>query len=224
MGHAGAIVSGSSGTAAGQEGGPRGRRRQGRQDADRDRRPDARDHARAAPPDPSARQRDRVATAGRRLAASPAVVAVWSCRVPASALLGHARCRPRGTLVGMLSATASAPSCPGPTTASGDAVEPPAGSRWWRGAVVGVLTGLASLVVVVGPGGARLAGRAAVGAATGGRPPERGPRCGCWCPGRTWPSVTSATISLVPRSGWPCSSAVAWLGAREADGRRVHRR
>ena len=33
MGHAGAIVSGSSGTAAGQEGGPRGRRRQGRQDA-----------------------------------------------------------------------------------------------------------------------------------------------------------------------------------------------
>ena len=44
MGHAGAIVSGSSGTAAGQEGGPRGRRRQGRQDAVRDRRPDARDH------------------------------------------------------------------------------------------------------------------------------------------------------------------------------------
>ena len=37
MGHAGAIVSGSSGTAAGQEGGPRGRRRQGRQDAVRDR-------------------------------------------------------------------------------------------------------------------------------------------------------------------------------------------
>ena len=44
MGHAGAIVSGSSGTAAGQAGGPRGRRRQGRQDAVRDRRPDARDH------------------------------------------------------------------------------------------------------------------------------------------------------------------------------------
>ena len=38
MGHAGAIVSGSSGTAAGQEGSPRGRRRQGRQDAVRDRR------------------------------------------------------------------------------------------------------------------------------------------------------------------------------------------
>ena len=42
MGHAGAIVSGSSGTAAGQEGGARGRRRQGRQDAARDRPPDAR--------------------------------------------------------------------------------------------------------------------------------------------------------------------------------------
>ena len=45
MGHAGAIVSGSSGTAAGQEGGPRGRRRQGRQDAVRDRRADAGDPA-----------------------------------------------------------------------------------------------------------------------------------------------------------------------------------
>ena len=45
MGHAGAIVSGSSGTAAGEEGGPRGRRRQGRQDAVRDRRADAGDPA-----------------------------------------------------------------------------------------------------------------------------------------------------------------------------------
>ena len=45
MGHAGAIVSGSLGHGAGQEGGPRGRRRQGRQDAVRDRRPHARDHA-----------------------------------------------------------------------------------------------------------------------------------------------------------------------------------
>ena len=45
MGHAGAIVSGSSGTAAGEAGGPRGRRRQGRQDAERDRPADARDHA-----------------------------------------------------------------------------------------------------------------------------------------------------------------------------------
>ena len=43
MGHAGAIVSGSSGTAAGEEGGPGGRRRQGRQDADRDRQAGARD-------------------------------------------------------------------------------------------------------------------------------------------------------------------------------------
>ena len=43
MGHAGAIVSGSSGTAAGEEGGPRGRGRQGRQDADRDGEAGARD-------------------------------------------------------------------------------------------------------------------------------------------------------------------------------------
>ena len=41
MGHAGAIVSGSAGTAAGQEGGPRSRRCQGRQDAQRDGRADA---------------------------------------------------------------------------------------------------------------------------------------------------------------------------------------
>ena len=45
MGHAGAIVSGSLGHGAGEEGGPRGRRRQGRQDAVRDRLADARDHA-----------------------------------------------------------------------------------------------------------------------------------------------------------------------------------
>ena len=50
MGHAGAIVSGSSGTAAGQEGGPRGRRRQGRQDPVRDRPPDARDRLRLTAP------------------------------------------------------------------------------------------------------------------------------------------------------------------------------
>ena len=34
MGHAGAIISGSAGTAGRQEGGPRGRGRQGRQDAE----------------------------------------------------------------------------------------------------------------------------------------------------------------------------------------------
>ena len=50
MGHAGAIVSGSSGTAAGEEGGPRGRRREGRQDAVRDRPADAGD-----PPGPLSR-------------------------------------------------------------------------------------------------------------------------------------------------------------------------
>ena len=44
MGHAGAIVSGSSGTAAGEEGGPRGGRRQGRQDAERDGQAGARGH------------------------------------------------------------------------------------------------------------------------------------------------------------------------------------
>ena len=46
MGHAGAIISGSAGTADGQEGGAGGRRRQGRQDAERDRAAHARDHVR----------------------------------------------------------------------------------------------------------------------------------------------------------------------------------
>ena len=49
MGHAGAIVSGSSGTAAGEEGGPGGRGRQGRQDADRDGQARARDPGRLTP-------------------------------------------------------------------------------------------------------------------------------------------------------------------------------
>ena len=44
MGHAGAIVSGLCRNRSGEEGGPRGRRGQGRQDAVRDRRPDAGDH------------------------------------------------------------------------------------------------------------------------------------------------------------------------------------
>ena len=50
MGHAGAIVSGSAGTAAGQEGGPRGRRRPGRQDAVGDRAAHAGDRRRLTPP------------------------------------------------------------------------------------------------------------------------------------------------------------------------------
>ena len=46
MGHAGAIVSGSSGTAAGEERGARGGRGAGRQDAERDRPADAPDFGR----------------------------------------------------------------------------------------------------------------------------------------------------------------------------------
>ena len=70
MGHAGAIVSGSAGTAQAQEGGPRGRRRQGRQDAVRDRRPHARDHRRpVASSDSAVRSRiRRDSGSGRRLA------------------------------------------------------------------------------------------------------------------------------------------------------------
>ena len=46
MGHAGAIVSGCRGRPPPEAGGPRGRRGEGRQDAQRHRRPDARDHDR----------------------------------------------------------------------------------------------------------------------------------------------------------------------------------
>ena len=58
MGHAGAIISGSSGTADGQEGGAGGGRGEGRQDAERDRPPDAGcddllGGRHAGPPDPA---------------------------------------------------------------------------------------------------------------------------------------------------------------------------
>ena len=55
------------------------------------------------------------------------------------------------TLVGMSVSDRLRSVLPGFDDPSGDAVEPPDGSRWWRGAIVGVLTGLTSLVVVVAP-------------------------------------------------------------------------
>ena len=57
MGHAGAIVSGWRRNRAGQEGGPRGRRRQGRQDAERDRAAHARGHRRPVDRRPSTLRR-----------------------------------------------------------------------------------------------------------------------------------------------------------------------
>ncbi|HET7820935.1 MAG TPA: DUF6350 family protein [Ornithinibacter sp.] len=103
---------------------------------------------------------------------------------------------------------------PGSDDATVDAVEPPAGSRWWRGAIVGVLTGLFSLAVVVAPvvlawlveplssgDGWRAAGTGAA----------------------LWLLVSGAhltfgavTISLVPLLGLALLVGVAWLGAREA--------
>jgi len=53
------------------------------------------------------------------------------------------------TLVGMTVSDRLRSVLPGfDDPSSGDAVEPPDGAPWWRGAIVGVLTGLTSLVVV----------------------------------------------------------------------------
>ena len=71
MGHAGAIVSGSAGTAAGEEGGPRGRRRARGQDAVGDGEAHAGDRRRLTAARPAARPAARRPRRGRRAAASP---------------------------------------------------------------------------------------------------------------------------------------------------------
>ena len=97
MGHAGAIVSGSLGHGAGQEGGPRGRRRQGRQDAVRDRRPHARDHAgHREVVCATSVSSGRSPPGGRPLSCPPRAYAVW--RSGTMAWSGAPRSRALGVL------------------------------------------------------------------------------------------------------------------------------
>ena len=104
---------------------------------------------------------------------------------------------------------------PGSDDASGDAVEPPAGSRWWRAAVVGVLTGLTSLVVVVAP---VVLAWLVEPLATGDGWQAAGTGAALWLlVSGAHLAIGEVTVSLVPLLGaGRCSSGVAWLGAREA--------
>jgi hypothetical protein len=118
------------------------------------------------------------------------------------------------TLVGMSVSDRLRSVLPGSDDPTGDAVEPPAGSRWWRGAIVGVLTGLFSLAVVVAP----------VVLAWLVEPLSSGDGWQAAGTGAAlWLLVTGAhltlgavTISLVPLLGLALLVGVAWLGAREA--------
>ena len=113
------------------------------------------------------------------------------------------------------------PSCPVPTTASGDAVEPPSAVAWWRGGVVGVVTGLGSPLLVVAP---VVLAWLVEPLATGTAWQAVGTGSALWL------LVSGAhllagevTISLVPLLGWGCSWGRRGRGAR-GDGRRVDRR
>ncbi len=103
---------------------------------------------------------------------------------------------------------------PGSGEPSGDAVEPPAGSPWWRGAIVGVLTGLTSLVVVVTP---VVLAWLVEPLATGDGWQAAGTGAALWLlVSGAHLSIGEVTISLVPLLGLALLVGVAWLGAREA--------
>ena len=118
------------------------------------------------------------------------------------------------TLVGMSVSDRLRSVLPGSDDPVGDAVEPPAGSRWWRGAVVGVLTGLTSLVVVVAP---VVLAWLVEPLATGDGWQAAGTGAALWLlVSGAHLAFGEVTISLVPLLGLALLVAVAWLGAREA--------
>ena len=103
---------------------------------------------------------------------------------------------------------------PGSDQSSGDAVEPPAGSRWWRGGIVGVLTGLFSLVVVVAP---VVLAWLVEPLSSGDGWQAAGTGAALWLlVSGAHLAIGDVTISLVPLLGTGLLVGVAWLGAREA--------
>lgn len=103
---------------------------------------------------------------------------------------------------------------PGSEHSPGDAVQPPAGSRWRRGAGVGLLTGLTSLVVVVAPA---MLGWLVEPLSTGDGWQAAGTGAALWLlVSGAHLAIGEVTISLVPLLGLAVLVAVAWLGAREA--------
>ena len=103
---------------------------------------------------------------------------------------------------------------PGSDEGLGDAVEPPSAVGWWRGGVVGVVTGLGSALLVVAP----------VVLAWLVEPLASGTVWQAVGTGSAlWLLVSGAhlvagevTISVVPLLGWGVLVGAAWWGAREA--------
>lgn len=103
---------------------------------------------------------------------------------------------------------------PGSDESVGDAAEPVAGSRWWRGGIVGVLTGLTSLVVVVAP---VVLAWLVEPRSTGDGWQAAGTGAALWLlVSGAHLAIGEVTVSLVPLLGLALLVAVAWLGAREA--------
>ena len=153
MGHAGAIVSRLVGHRAGEEGGPRGRRRQGRQDAVRDRRARARapgltTHAEGAAPD---EDRRRLSRAGRRAVAflAPTRRAGFADRGERGGDHGSGerhpqRPRPHPSAVPRATPAGRAPTSSSPARSTGR-------PRWVAGVLAALQAALLSFLVIVLP-------------------------------------------------------------------------
>jgi len=102
---------------------------------------------------------------------------------------------------------------PGSGDPSEDAVEP-SGRPWWRGLVVGVLTGLTSLVVVLTP---VMLAWLVEPLATGDGWHAAGTGAALWLlTSGAHLAIGEVTVSMVPLLGLAVLVGLAWLGAREA--------
>ncbi len=103
---------------------------------------------------------------------------------------------------------------PGSDDGLGDAVEPPSAVGWWRGGVVGVVTGLGSALLVVAP---VVLAWLVEPLATGTAWQAVGTGSSLWLLMSGVHLVAGGvTISVVPLLGWGVLVGAAWWGAREA--------
>jgi Family of unknown function (DUF6350) len=103
---------------------------------------------------------------------------------------------------------------PGSDDDTGEAGPSPSGSRWPRAAGVGVLTGLASVLVVLGP---VVMAWLVEPLATGGGWQAAGTGAALWLlVSGAHLDTGGVALSVVPLLGTAALVAVAWLGAREA--------
>ncbi|MFL6078615.1 MAG: DUF6350 family protein [Ornithinibacter sp.] len=103
---------------------------------------------------------------------------------------------------------------PGSDDDTGDAGGPPAGSRWLRAAGVGVMTGLTSVLVVLGP---VVLAWLVEPLATGDAWQAAGTGAALWLlVSGAHLDTGGVALSVVPLLGTAALVGVAWLGAREA--------